>query len=70
MFSMLNYREKYLSAVSLIAKLQTVILLDIITCDGDDVKADVSVCCGRSVYPKFLNYFLYMFTFGYFGYNF
>jgi hypothetical protein len=36
---MLNYREKRkkLSAFGLIAKLLTVILLDIMTCDGDDI---------------------------------
>jgi hypothetical protein len=35
----------------LIAKLLTFILLDIITCDGDGMKAHVSVCYVLSDFP-------------------
>jgi len=42
-----------LSAFGLIAKLLTVILLDIITCDGDNIKAEVCMCFGLSIYLKF-----------------
>jgi hypothetical protein len=50
----------------LIAKLLTVILLDIFTCDGEDMKGDVSMCYGLSVKTKLLNYCSYKLTFGYF----
>jgi len=32
------------------------------TCDGDDIKADVSMCYVLLAFPDFLNYFSYTLT--------
>jgi hypothetical protein len=71
-FSTLKYREKRLKlcAFSLIAKLLTIILLDIISCDRDGMKAEISMCYVPSEFPRFLNYWSHMFTFVYFEWSF
>jgi len=55
-------KDKYLFAFGLISKLLQVILMDIVTYDGYDVEADVSMCYVLSVFPKFLNYFFCKFS--------
>ena len=45
--------DKHAYAFCLIAKLLTFIVLNIITCDGDDIKADVSMCYVLLAFPDF-----------------
>jgi len=56
-----------LRVFGLIAKLLTIILLDIIMCYGNDMKAEVSMFYVLPGVPTYLNSFSYMFTFRYFG---
>jgi hypothetical protein len=70
-FSALNCRDKRQIEVCIRSdcKFLEVILLDIITCGGDDKRAEFSVCYVMSEFPEVLSYCSYMFTFRYFGWN-